>query len=83
MKALAEKGVEICIADISGPVDTLIPILKGIDVLISAIDGMSQLAQMNLATAAKNAGVKRFVPCFFGTVCAPGGIMMLRDEVIL
>lgn len=42
---------------------------------------MSQLAQKNLAAAAKEAGVKRFVPCFFATICPPGGVMILRDEV--
>jgi hypothetical protein len=78
---LAEREIEIRIADITGPVDDLIPVLAGVDVVISAISGMSQPAQINLATAAKKAGVKRFVPCFFGTVCSPGGVMILRDEV--
>jgi hypothetical protein len=81
VKGLAEKGVRVSIADITGPVENLIPLLSGVDVVISAIDGMSQLAQMNLASAAKSAGTKRFVPCFFATVCPAGGVMMLRDEV--
>ena len=84
MKAFSEKNVEVRIADITGPVEDVIPILSGFDVVISAIsaiDGTSQLSQMNLATAAKKAGVKRFVPCAFASVCPPGGVMMLRDEV--
>ena len=81
MKALSEKGVKVLIADITGPMEDLIPILSEVDILISAIDGMSQMPQMNLATAAKIAGIKRFVPCAFATVCPPGGVMLLRDEV--
>lgn len=49
--------------------------------VISAISASSQLAQLALATAAKQAGVKRFVPCGFITVAPPGGVMELRDQV--
>lgn len=80
VKALAEKGVRVLIADISSPVDDLVSVLSGADILISAIGGMAQLAQMNLVTAAKEAGVKRFIPCDFASICPPG-VMMLRDEV--
>jgi hypothetical protein len=59
----------------------LVPLLKGFDVFISAISGMALLAQMNIVSAAKEAGVKRFVPCGFATVCPPGGVMKLRDQV--
>ncbi|KAJ7755232.1 hypothetical protein B0H16DRAFT_1417967 [Mycena metata] len=80
VKALAARGVNIRVADIAGPLEELIKILAGIDVLISAIDAESQLAQLQLATAAKKAGVKRFVPCAFTTVAPPGGVMALRDQ---
>ncbi len=80
MKALAGKGVKFLIADISSPVDDLVSVLSGTDVLISTIGGVAQLAQMNLVTAAKKAGVKRFIPCDFASICPPG-VMMLRDEV--
>ncbi|KAL1638115.1 hypothetical protein SLS58_008952 [Diplodia intermedia] len=56
VKKIAEQGVKVVIADINGPVEELISIQKGVDVTISAIDARSQLAQMNLATAAKKAG---------------------------
>ena len=69
------------IADISGPVDDLVSVLLGADIFISAISDTSQLAQMNIATAAKKAGIKRFVPCCFATICPPGNVMLLRDEV--
>ncbi|KAJ6575850.1 hypothetical protein B0H10DRAFT_2236693 [Mycena sp. CBHHK59/15] len=80
VKKLAERGVKIHIVDIGGSIDDLVKSLTGIDVLISAIDAMGQLAQLNLATAAKEAGVKRFVPCAFTTVAPPGGVMALRDS---
>ncbi|KAJ7035521.1 hypothetical protein C8F04DRAFT_1342400 [Mycena alexandri] len=80
VKALAERGVNIRVADITGPIEDLVKVLSGIDVLISVIDAGSQLAQIQLATAAKEAGVKRFIPCAFITVAPPGGVMALRDS---
>ncbi|KAJ6472497.1 isoflavone reductase family protein [Mycena sanguinolenta] len=64
---LAVKGVKIHIVDISGPTDDLVRVLTGADVFISAIDAMSQRAQLSLVKAAKLARVKRFVPCAFIT----------------
>lgn len=78
VKKITERGVKIVVADINAPVDELVPLLKGVDVTISAIDAGSQLAQRNLATAAKKAGVKRFVPCAWITVAPVGGVMQLR-----
>lgn len=68
-------------ADFAGPEDELVAKLKGIDVIVSAINAHEQHAQIPLATAAKKAGVKRFLPCGFITVAPPGGIMALRDWV--
>jgi hypothetical protein len=80
---LEAKGVEIRLGDATDEIDALVPILKDIDIVISAIDAGSQLSQMNLVDAAKRAGVKRFVPCAFITVAPPGGVMDLRDQVRL
>ncbi|KAK6971974.1 glycoside hydrolase [Favolaschia claudopus] len=74
-------GVKIVIVDIvSAPIEDLVKVLTGIDVFISAIDAMGQSSQLRLVTAAKEAGVKRFVPCAWITVCPPGGVMKLRDS---
>jgi hypothetical protein len=81
VQRLVERGVKIRVVDIAGPTEELVKSLAGIDVLISAIDAMGQLAQLSLASAAKEAGVKRFVPCAFTTVAPPGGVMGLRDSV--
>ncbi|KAF7325433.1 Glycoside hydrolase [Mycena kentingensis (nom. inval.)] len=77
---LRTRGVGIRIAEITGPLDDLVQALQGIDVVISTISAGGQLDQLQLATAAKQAGVKRFVPCAFITVAPPGGVMLLRDD---
>lgn len=79
---LKERGVEVQIGDATDEIEVLIAILKDIDVVISAISAESQLAQLALVTAAKQAGVKRFVPCGFITVAPAGGVMELRDQVL-
>jgi hypothetical protein len=50
--------------------------LKGIDVLIVCC----LLDEVTLANAAKKAGVKRYVPCFYASVM-PRGVQTLRDNV--
>jgi hypothetical protein len=77
---LLKRGVKLLIADISSPPNELALLLSGTDIFISAIFGMALLSQMNIVTAAKKAGVKRFVLCGFATVCPAGGVMMLRDQ---
>jgi NAD(P)H-binding len=67
--------------DLTAPAEELAQALSGIDTVISCVGTTDQHTQINVATAAKAAGVKRFIPCAFITICAPGGIMYLRDEV--
>lgn len=81
MKGLAQNGLLIRVGDLDGPVEDLVYLLSGFDLVISAIDALSQLAQITLAKAAKEAGVGRFIPCGFTIVCPPGGVMLLRDQV--
>lgn len=76
---MKQHGVEIRPLDLKGPQDDLVKALNDIDVVISAIGPQEQLEQIPLATAAKTAGVKRFIPCGFVTVCPPGGVMPMRD----
>ncbi|KAF7373835.1 Glycoside hydrolase [Mycena sanguinolenta] len=79
VKNLTALGVKVHVVDISGPMDELVRVLTGVDVLISAVDPSGQQAQLQLVTAAKQAGVKRFVPSAFITVAPPRGVMALRD----
>lgn len=67
--------------DLTAPEDELAVALKGMDIVVSCVGPSDQHIQNGIATAAKAAGVKRFIPCGFITICAPGGIMWLRDEV--
>ena len=76
-------GVNIVAGDLKGPKDDLIHLLKGTDVLISAVTAAALPDQIHLADAAKKAGVGRFVPCTFATAAPPRGVMKLREMVIL
>jgi hypothetical protein len=76
---LKDRGFPIVVGDLTGSEQDLVPLLSGIDIVVSAIGPNAQLAQIPLVNAAKVAGVKRFLPCGFTTVCPPG-IMMLRDD---
>lgn len=78
VRKLVERGVGIRVADIGGSVHELADGLAGIDIQISAIDAMGQLAEIQLASAVKQAGVKRFVPCAYITVAPHSGVMILR-----
>lgn len=76
-KALASRGFPILPLDATTEVDPTL--LKGFDVIISAVDNDAYEDQSRLATAAKAAGVSRFVPCGFTIVVPAGGVMTLRD----
>lgn len=65
--------------NLSVPVHSLIPLHRGIDIVISAIFPLDARDQIPLIDAASQAGVKRFLPCNWGTPSARGGIMDLRD----
>ncbi|KAI0379263.1 NAD(P)-binding protein [Hypomontagnella monticulosa] len=78
-KALEARGVHVVAADLTGPKKDLVKLLKGIDVVISCIVFTNLKDQIPLAEAAKEADVKRFVPCDFATP-APRGVMALHDQ---
>ncbi|KAI1085925.1 NAD(P)-binding protein [Rostrohypoxylon terebratum] len=77
--ALKSRGIRVVAADLTGPKEELVKILTGADVVISCIVFTSLNDQVPLAEAAKEAGVKRFVPCDFATP-APRGVMTMRDQ---
>jgi len=82
-EALKQRGVEVRPVDFQGPQEKLVGALQGTCIVVSAIGPLDQLDQIPLATAAKVAGVKRFVPCGFTTVAPPGGEMTMRDAVCI
>ncbi|GBE81331.1 hypothetical protein SCP_0310580 [Sparassis crispa] len=71
--------VDIREADIDDGVEKLAKVLDGVDVLISTINAEKIFDQRDLFAAAKQVGVKRVIPCDFGT---PGarGVRHLHDE---
>lgn len=64
--------------DLTDSPEKLAGVLKDIDTLILTIFAFDVGIEANIIQAASTAGVKRFVPCAFGTPC-PRGIMSLRD----
>lgn len=79
-KELSTRGIELRALELPGPHDALVAALQDIQILISAIAPFDQLAQIPLATAAKEAGVQRFFPCAAVSVIPAGGVHYLRDE---
>ncbi|KAK5164942.1 uncharacterized protein LTR77_009607 [Saxophila tyrrhenica] len=79
--ALKDSGIELRALDLDNDSqDKIVAALEGIEILLSAVGAPGQLSQLPLATAAKTAGVKRFVPCGYVTVIPPGGVHILRDQ---
>lgn len=78
MQRLVARGVMILEVDTENEIDP--SLLKPFEIVLSCIGPEGQLSQLNLATASKAAGVKRFVPCGYITICPPGGIMENRDQ---
>ena len=72
--ALKARGVTVVSGDASQGEDALVPLLKDIDVVLSALGGPTFAAdQLKLVAAAKKAGVKWFVPSEFGLDVAAVG----------
>ncbi|OTB00567.1 hypothetical protein M426DRAFT_15375 [Hypoxylon sp. CI-4A] len=76
---LRSRSVHVVAADLRGPKEDLVSILKGVDVVISTIIYTNLDDQIPLAEAAKEAGVKRFVPSEFSTP-ATRGVLDLHDK---
>lgn len=78
VKELASHGLKILQIDTEEDIEP--DLLRPFDTVLSCISPQSQLSQLNLATAAKAAGVKRFVPCGYITICPPSGVMTNRTQ---
>lgn len=73
VEALRARGAEIRIVDLeSESTEQLQEHLKGVDTVISAISWTYFSSQKPLIRASKEAGVKRFIPCDWGTPCTRG-----------
>ncbi|KDQ16672.1 hypothetical protein BOTBODRAFT_30591 [Botryobasidium botryosum FD-172 SS1] len=79
-EALKNRGVEIRLLDLEhASPDDLAGVLKGVDIVISALPWNQLQLQRPVIKASKEAGVKRFIPCDWGTACCRG-VMDLHDE---
>ncbi|KAF9777023.1 hypothetical protein IL306_004709 [Fusarium sp. DS 682] len=74
---LAKRNVAIKPVDFKD-IKAVTPLLVGADVVISCLTLLQKAEEDALIDASHAAGVGRFVPSFFATVC-PRGILLLRD----
>ncbi|KAH8807887.1 hypothetical protein F5884DRAFT_704262 [Xylogone sp. PMI_703] len=79
VKALEDRGLKIVKGDLAGPIEETVALLQGIDIVVSALFPLTATDQLPLVDAAAKAGVKRFLPCNWGTIAPRGGIMDMRD----
>lgn len=73
---LQKRGVNIASFDLGDSEDNIIASLRDTDVLILCC----VIDEMALATAAKKADVKRYIPCFYA-IPMPRGVQTLRNSV--
>ena len=77
-----ERGAEVLVhPDLTkASHDELVALFKGADIVVSALTAYLLDTQRPLFAAAKDAGVKRVVPCDWSSH-APPGAMLLQDMV--
>ncbi|CAM1510942.1 Fc.00g084550.m01.CDS01 [Cosmosporella sp. VM-42] len=79
VQQLKDRGLKVVTGDLTGSVEKIIPLLQGINTVISPIFHLDVKDHIPIIDAAVQAGVKRFLPCNWGTPAARGGIMDMRD----
>ncbi|TPX14208.1 uncharacterized protein E0L32_000602 [Thyridium curvatum] len=78
---LKSRGVRIVSIDLAtAPHREIVDLLRGTDVVISCVLAHVMTEQLALTTAAKEAGVQRLVPSFFGPVMPARGVQTLREQ---
>ncbi|EEY16796.1 isoflavone reductase family protein [Verticillium alfalfae VaMs.102] len=80
LTALKELGAAVRAVDLDGPIDYVANVLAGTDVVVSGMTLQQMPQELNLALAAKQANVGRFVTSFFAPVCPPGGVTFMREK---
>ena len=81
IRALRERGSKTVVINLEGSTEEIAKSLEGQNVLPPAISIPATGSQIPLRTAAKLAGVKRFMPTFHAPVAPPKGAVALRDTV--
>ncbi|UQC83831.1 uncharacterized protein CLUP02_09327 [Colletotrichum lupini] len=76
----AKRGVHVKAIELDGPTEAISGVLTNMDVVISCLTLFTFQEKMNLIEASSKVNVGRYIPSFWGPVCAPRGVMMLRDK---
>ena len=77
---LRAEGVEVRLGDIDDSHEELKKHLEGVDIVISVVLFSAIPKQRGLVRAAKEVGVKRFIPCDWATPGAKG-VRDIQDTV--
>lgn len=77
-QGLARRGVTVTPADFND-IEGLVSLFTGADVVISCLTLLQKQMEEAFIDAAFRAGVKRYVPSFFGPCAPPRGVLPLRD----
>lgn len=77
----AQRGVIVKSVELGERSADVVQALSGIDVVVSCMTLLALKEEMALVEAAHEAGVRRYVPSFFGPACPPRGVMIMRDMV--
>lgn len=65
------------------PLEEIVKAFQGQEIIISGVMPHTSDIEKKLATAAKEVGVKRFIPSFFAPLAPPTGVNILREIVRL
>lgn len=76
---IKDRGIKVVTGDLNDPIENIVALLQGIDIVICCMSPVSLKDQIPLVDAAVQTGVKRFLPCNWGTPCVRGGILASRD----
>ena len=80
VETLKASGVEIRVGDLTDDYEKLKGHLRGVDILISAVNARVVGQQREIFRAAKEVGVQRVVPCDWATPGAKG-VRVIADIV--
>lgn len=80
LQGFKEKKVPIIPLDLeAASLEEIVKAFQGQDIIISGFMPHTSDIEKKLATAAKEVGVKRFIPSFFAPLAPPTGVNILRE----
>ncbi|CAH0047142.1 unnamed protein product [Clonostachys solani] len=80
LQGFKDKKVPIVPLDLeAAPLEEIIKAFQGQEIIVSGVMPYASDIEKKLATAAKEVGVKRFIPSFFAPLAPPTGVNVLRE----